>query len=284
MAGKLYRVSSSLDLIGWTYRATRLAEVDGLLAVGISTEGETRQFYRVEVESLQVPEPVDEAALHHFTWDYLPASAYSGLGFAVRILAKNGLDEPITDFNGSVTLGGTDLAVTPGEVPFTAGEFVGIITVTGPAGPAVLKAAEASGPIGDSSPFDLLALVDVDEDLMPDDWEGDNELSSADSTDAALDSDGDGQSNLAEFQAGTDPQSSGSVFAITAHHLDPETETFTLEWSAVAGKLYHVTSSDTLATWTRQSSHLATESGTLLVELPKGGEGAGNYYRVEVEP
>jgi hypothetical protein len=49
--------------------------------------------------------------------------------------------------------------------------------------------------------------VDSDSDGMPDWWEERHGLDSADPSDAALDPDGDGLSNLAEYRAGTDPNS-----------------------------------------------------------------------------
>ncbi len=46
---------------------------------------------------------------------------------------------------------------------------------------------------------------------MPDIWEGQNNLDSLDPSDAAADSDGDGVSNLAEFNAGTDPNQAANA-------------------------------------------------------------------------
>lgn len=47
--------------------------------------------------------------------------------------------------------------------------------------------------------------TDDDNDGMPDTWETDNELDPLDPTDAALDNDGDGTTNLQEYQEETDP-------------------------------------------------------------------------------
>ena len=49
--------------------------------------------------------------------------------------------------------------------------------------------------------------VDTDGDGMPDWWEAEHGLDPADPADAALDPDGDGLANLAEYAAGTDPHS-----------------------------------------------------------------------------
>jgi hypothetical protein len=69
---------------------------------------------------------------------------------------------------------------------------------------ATLKWIELTGPVGAD-------LADSDADGMHDGWEVANGLNKFDSADAALDKDGDGAGNLAEYQAGTDPSDPAAI-------------------------------------------------------------------------
>ena len=57
----------------------------------------------------------------------------------------------------------------------------------------------------DAFPLDKAYSADSDSDGQPDAWESDNGLDPNDAADASQDLDGDGQNNLGEFMAGTDP-------------------------------------------------------------------------------
>ena len=83
-----------------------------------------------------------------------------------------------------------------------------------------------------------LVIVDSDGDGMPNWWEDQFNLDKGNPADAARDTDGDGASNLAEFLAGTEPNSSFSAFRIVS--FQRETNNVRITWAAVGGKSYRV--------------------------------------------
>jgi hypothetical protein len=90
--------------------------------------------------------------------------------------------------------------------------------------------------------WNLTVLPDTDGDGLPDAWETAHGLSAADPADAALDLDGDGQSNLTEYRAGTSPTDATSHLKIeTVTHANgaatvsfnaASNQTYTVEWCA----------------------------------------------------
>lgn len=113
---------------------------------------------------------------------------------------------------------------------------------------------------------DVNVWVDTDHDGMPDAWETANSFNPDSSLDAQLDADGDGQSNLAEFLAGTAPRDASSRLAIASLTRTPGT--VTVSWSSVPGKSYVIQACDDLSSWqTHESS-----PGTPMV-VPASGTG-----------
>ncbi len=74
---------------------------------------------------------------------------------------------------------------------------------------------------------------------MPDYWELQYGLSPTNSADSALDLDGDGMSNAAEYFAGTDPTQPGSVLKLNRIAKTP-TGYDVIQWSSIGGKQYRV--------------------------------------------
>ena len=81
---------------------------------------------------------------------------------------------------------------------------------------------------------------DDDGDDIPNGWEqshGHDPLNAADA-DTTTDTDGDGQTDLAEFQAGTNPTNSASAFRIV--EIAPIDDDMLLTWTTFGGKKYAV--------------------------------------------
>lgn len=93
------------------------------------------------------------------------------------------------------------------------------------------------------SDFDSDGLVnardaDSDNDGIPDGWELNNGMNYLNTADGGLDPDGDGQSNAAEYVAGTGRASSSDFFKVTETVKEPTT--FTVSVNGVAGRTYRL--------------------------------------------
>lgn len=80
---------------------------------------------------------------------------------------------------------------------------------------------------------------DSDNDGMPDGWELANGLNALDTADGGLDPDGDGQTNAAEYVAGTGANSANEFFKVTETNKVPE-GAFTVTVNGIAGRIYRL--------------------------------------------
>lgn len=225
--------------------------------------------------------------LHHFTWDYVPATAYAGTPFAVKITARDSGERAIPTATGAVnlaaanTVGGGSLAMSPASVPLTAGAYVGDITMNAIANSAALTATQGAAS-GTSGTLVVKSGASTANDGLPDAWKVVFGLSTTANV-AALDSDGDGLTNLQEFLAGTNPTSPASALRVTSTSTDAQTY-FTLTFAGVAGRIYRVSSSSNLGTWIPATSPvLSTTTGNQVVTIPLVGTPAA-FFRVEIVP
>lgn len=147
--------------------------------------------------------------------------------------------------------------------------------------------ATATGPGNNTSEFSApraVTTTDGDSDGMPDVWEAANGLASG-SNDAALDADSDGQSNLDEFRAGTDPRDPNSL-------LHPALSTdsggvSTVSFAPVAGITSRVEYSPSMAfgSWLPLADQLQfSGGGSLFVRDPSSVGISRRFYRVIVIP
>jgi hypothetical protein len=141
-----------------------------------------------------------------------------------------------------------------------------------------------SGGTGNAT-LTLQVQADADGDGMGDAWEAAFGLNPASAADAALDRDGDGQSNLAEWLAGTLPDSGSSRLRITSQQAVGAD--MQIVWSSVAGKRYRVMASPDLlnGSWTEATPAPIVAVGTTANFTHVGGaSGAKRFYRVEIVP
>jgi hypothetical protein len=109
-------------------------------------------------------------------------------------------------------------------------------------------------PLGRASTVALTVLADDDHDGIPDAWENTYAVN-----DAGGDHDNDGQTNLEEYQTGTDPTNATSLLRFD--HIRPGPPT-TLQFSAISNKTYSVLYTDTLDTntWTKLADVFAQKA------------------------
>ena len=139
----------------------------------------------------------------------------------------------------------------------------------------------ASAAVG-GTPGEAAEDPDSDSDGMPDSWETANGLTVG-INDSAADADGDGSSNLTEYLAGTDPQSSSSVFVITSQTA-PVDDSMSITWTGVAGKTYQVYSSENLEDWTPLLPTIpCTTDGLLSADITTTGY-TTLFLRIAVSP
>lgn len=149
---------------------------------------------------------------------------------------------------------------------------------------AVNLSATNSGGTGNAA-LSWQVQADSDGDGIGDSWESAFGLDPESATDGALDKDGDGQSNAAEWLAGTAPDDANSRLAIIDQAVFGGDVRLT--WRAVAGKRYRVSARADLATgsWIELTASPIVATGATATWTHAGGlAGGSRYYRVELAP
>nr|WP_246418121.1 type VI secretion system tube protein Hcp [Haloferula luteola] len=122
---------------------------------------------------------------------------------------------------------------------------------------------------------------DGDDDGMADAWELEYGLD-LESDDGALDLDHDGQSNLSEFLAGTDPTSGSSFFKVEIE-IDPEApEQWRLRWNSQEGVSYRILWSPDLLTPFVELQQVVGEAESTQKEVMR--QASLGFFKVERLP
>ena len=193
---------------------------------------------------------------------------------------SNSVGDPSGHGEGEFFIGSTNvLTNSVGGVAFTAS-----LTAAVPAGQIVTS--KVMDPIGNTSEYSanlLVTTTDSDNDGMPDDYELAYGLKRHDSSDGAIDIDGDGFSNLREFRAGTNPKDARSrlsLSAITVSGGAPQ-----ISFQALGGKNYRLEYSNSLlgANWTFLSTIFVPSSSLIQISDKSAVGRSTRFYRMVVQ-
>ena len=137
----------------------------------------------------------------------------------------------------------------------------------------------------------VIAPADQDSDGLPDEWETAYGVSSPDT-----DSDSDGQSNLAEYRANTNPTNASSSLRISSA-IRSSDGSVALTWSGVGGVRYRVLYSDDLPGFPGLFTELARDAATEWADADYGTETkqtfidptaatntTGRFYQIRITP
>ena len=124
--------------------------------------------------------------------------------------------------------------------------------------------------------------ADTDRDGMPNQWERDNQLLPNDPTDAGADADVDGQTNLQEYQAGTNPRDPASLLRITGVEMT-EFEV-RVRFQVVSGHSYRLERTDDMITWTKVIDTVAGSVAEMEVVDKIALNPQSRFYRILLLP
>jgi hypothetical protein len=128
-------------------------------------------------------------------------------------------------------------------------------------------------------------LVDTDGDGLPDTWEQTYGLDFNQPADASADADQDGQSNLQEFQAGTNPSDPASNLHLAALPL-PALQSLRLSFDAISNRSYAIESRTALGAgnWTTLYDFQNAPTNRLIQTTNRTDEGGARFFRLNLHP
>ena len=130
------------------------------------------------------------------------------------------------------------------------------------------------------TPGPVAASGDSDGDGMPDAWETTYNLDPFNALDAALDSDGDGLSNLEEYRTGTNPRDPQSGLRFTSITLGAGGTTVVLTFNAMANISYVIERTAALGTGWQVLQTIPAVGFNRVIQSSPPTTGLGGFYRL----
>jgi hypothetical protein len=131
-------------------------------------------------------------------------------------------------------------------------------------------------------PITLTILADNDGDGLPDDWEAAHGFATNNAADALFDSDADGQSNLREYLAATDPHDSENFLKVEKLFTVSGQTAAVVQFNAVSNKTYTVQSRGALIgeAWSKVADIVAVPTNRVFNVTNSMAGADTRYYRL----
>lgn len=127
-----------------------------------------------------------------------------------------------------------------------------------------------------------LVFTDSDGDGIPDSWENTHGMTNG-VNDAVVDSDGDGETNYAEYMTGTDPFDPNSVLKVSEPQLTGGSNVV-IKWSSVQDHFYTVQAVTNLTTGWRSLISNSVATPPLNIYTAAVNQAGPVFYRIRLDP